>query len=1099
MAGTAYIVKTSDGVSQINYSDGSVQTGTEDELRATLASNLPDYEIKVVNRDYSSEENISKHQAKYDEIGDYADKQMQKYSIFSPSSALQVQDEYSQYVGQREGRVVDGIEIPKWVDNDYLSSYVSSVKRGNPRKPNNREMTELIAGIPVEQLYGTMDVSQWSRYTRQSSQLLYGVVGSNEDTRNWESIMASDNPVIAAQIATSQMYGGTTVSYQSGGYRTDANGNTVIGANGEPEKLPPALYIVGGNGTVLTSLSPNANKMATMLQNFGVRNTSWIETVSQAMPSDVLSQYKSVFNTVSSSYNPWTGFDSMWDMEFTSGVAPFINPFEIVSGLGQSEATGDTTGDTAENNNLGVTEQTIKTADSETTQETTQPVYETNQASESLPSDQTQTDSPVTTYDTSNLGGTGTNTYEQAGITGTFQQPVQTAGLSSVPNQVTVKNNYTGTDMANLTSQSQAGFGGQAQYTNQFGQSVTVTEDASGKPLTYVPPGFSKAAAQGGVIAMAEGGDVQLARKFLGFQGPADQLTNFLSANPAAAARMGKYQQAMSGMARVRPGAQEGTAGLSLEDFQKMQQNLVTQTMQPTQGAVSQIQPQAADFIAQDAGQVYDVANMANAATVGTVSQVGMPVVSQTSTMTPETIAADVKQETAGVTAQTGTPTQQVTGQTQDSTMVSGLQGQTGQSIDVAGAPTRTLQTGPQGELIQGTGVNQAQVDAAFGTGEVAAASVQDELAGLMQQFEGGDTPAWAAGSMRKATQMLSARGLGASSLAGQAVIQAAMEAALPIAQIDAGNKQQMALFKAEQRSKFLGMEFDQAFQAKVMNAAKVSEIANMNFTAEQQVALENSRAANTMELTNLSNKQAVLMAEAAALSQLDIANLNNRQQAAVVNAQNFLQMDMANLSNEQQTELFKSQQNIQALLTDQAAENAAAQFNATSENQTDQFFANLTANVGQFNASQANAMDQFNVNTVNALRQFNAEVQNQRDMFNAQNGLVVAQANAQWRQNIATLNNAAQNESNMDFAKTINALTSKNLDEIWQRERDNMSFAFTSSESAMDRALQIVLADKELESVRTQLAAEEDAASTSLMFRFLFGTSNKGLLGGIV
>jgi hypothetical protein len=50
-----------------------------------------------------------------------------------------------------------------------------------------------------------------------------------------------------------------------------------------------------------------------------------------------------------------------------------------------------------------------------------------------------------------------------------------------------------------------------------------------------------------------------------------------------------------------------------------------------------------------------------------------------------------------------------------------------------------------------------------------------------------------------------------------------------------------------------------------------------------------------------------------------------------------------------------------------------------------------------------------------------------------------------------------------------------------------------------MDRAMQIVLADKELESVRTQLAAEEDAASTSLMFRFLFGTANKGLLGGVL
>ena len=143
--------------------------------------------------------------------------------------------------------------------------------------------------------------------------------------------------------------------------------------------------------------------------------------------------------------------------------------------------------------------------------------------------------------------------------------------------------------------------------------------------------------------------------------------------------------------------------------------------------------------------------------------------------------------------------------------------------------------------------------------------------------------------------------------------------------------------------------------------------------------------------------------------------------------------------------------------------------------------------------------MDQFNINTTNAMRQFNAETQNQRDMFNAQNGLVIAQANAQWRQNLATLNTAAQNEAFMEYAKTSNALSAKNLDEIWQRERDMMSYAFTSSESAMDRALQIVLGDKKLDAVREQLEAEENAAGTSLMFRFLFGTGAKGLLSGII
>jgi len=131
-------------------------------------------------------------------------------------------------------------------------------------------------------------------------------------------------------------------------------------------------------------------------------------------------------------------------------------------------------------------------------------------------------------------------------------------------------------------------------------------------------------------------------------------------------------------------------------------------------------------------------------------------------------------------------------------------------------------------------------------------------------------------------------------------------------------------------------------------------------------------------------------------------------------------------------------------------------------------------------------------------MRQFNSQIQQQRDLFNAQNGLVVAQANAQWRQNIATLNQAAQNESNMNLAKTINALTSTNLDQIWQRERDIMSFAFTSQQSALDRSLKLLLGDKKIEEVEKQLSAQKDAASTDLAFRFLFGSDPSGIFGGI-
>ena len=399
--------------------------------------------------------------------------------------------------------------------------------------------------------------------------------------------------------------------------------------------------------------------------------------------------------------------------------------------------------------------------------------------------------------------------------------------------------------------------------------------------------------------------------------------------------------------------------------------------------------------------------------------------------------------------------------------------------------------TGPS-ELVSGSAVDQTKVGEAFGTGEVQAASVQDELSSLMAQFEGGNTPAWAAGSMRKANQMLAARGLSASSMAGQAVIQAAMEAALPIAQIDAGNKQQMAMMKAEQRAKFLQIEFDQDFQSKVINASKVSEIANMNFSAEQQVALENARMAQTVDLANLNNRQAVVMAEAAALSQLDLANLSNLQQAAVQNAQNFLQVDMANLSNAQQMEMFKQQTLANSILTDAAADNAMAQFNATSELQRDQFMTSQATQISQFNAAQTNAMAQFNANEANAMAKYNSEIQNQREMFNAQQYAVIAQANAKWRQDATTMNTAAANQSNFEYAKQVNGLSNKVLDQIWQRERDLMQFAVAQSESALERSTRLLLGDKSLEGVRMQADAAEGAAKSSFFARMLFG--NKGL-----
>jgi len=452
-------------------------------------------------------------------------------------------------------------------------------------------------------------------------------------------------------------------------------------------------------------------------------------------------------------------------------------------------------------------------------------------------------------------------------------------------------------------------------------------------------------------------------------------------------------------------------------------------------------------------------------------------------------------------------PRAQITAAQQTTSSVGNLTAAQGNAFLINNPVQRQIQ---QGELISGVANAQTasqfteQIQAAQATPSQQA-TVQGQLNNLMMQFQGGATPPWASGAMLNVSSQMAARGLGASSLAGQALVQAAMESALPIAQADAqvqaqfegqnlSNRQQRAMLAAEQRARFMGQEFDQAFQSRVQNSARIGDIANMNFTAEQQVQLENSRAVNTMNLNNLSNRQAMVMAEAAALAQLDTANLSNRQQAAVQNAQNFLQVDMANLSNRQQTELFKSQQRVQSLFTDQAAANAAAQFNASSQNQVDQFFANLGSQVSQFNATQKNAQAQFNAGQANTVNRFNAELNNQRDQFNAQNQMVIAQSNAQWRRQIATADTAAVNRANELNANAILDISKTAYDNLWTYYADTMEWAWESSDNEADRHIQLAVAKLQADSAADLAKIREDYETSRSAGNFVMDVIGLGV-----
>ena len=89
--------------------------------------------------------------------------------------------------------------IPTWVNPDY------KYDPNNPRKPNMRELMEAITGKSVEEIYAEPS-EKWKTISSNVSEALYGVIGSNKDTRDWHAIMAADDILLAAKEATGKMY-----------------------------------------------------------------------------------------------------------------------------------------------------------------------------------------------------------------------------------------------------------------------------------------------------------------------------------------------------------------------------------------------------------------------------------------------------------------------------------------------------------------------------------------------------------------------------------------------------------------------------------------------------------------------------------------------------------------------------------------------------------------------------------------------------------------------------------------------------------------------------------------------------------------------------
>ena len=360
-------------------------------------------------------------------------------------------------------------------------------------------------------------------------------------------------------------------------------------------------------------------------------------------------------------------------------------------------------------------------------------------------------------------------------------------------------------------------------------------------------------------------------------------------------------------------------------------------------------------------------------------------------------------------------------------------------------------------------------------------ALVTTQLDNLLTGIESGEIPTWAGPAVSSVEQMLAERGLEASTIGRDNLLNAIIQSAIPLAQANAQALQSSITLDKQLISQEEQQNAALRQQVSVQNAQNVFNMNMAQFNADQQQAVNNSKFLQTVSLTEAGNKQQATIQNAVLAASINQTEATLTERLTSQNAANFLKLDLTNLGNAQQVSVINAQAEQQALLSNQAAQNAMGQFNAKNQIQVDEYMTNLASQIELNNANRATQINQFNTAAENAanarnsqregdvskfnaqmsasVEQYNASQLFAREQFNTQNAMVIEQSNVQWRRDINKIDTAAQNATNARNAQNSFAMTQATQAQLWQELRDEFDQIFKSSDNTEQRKTQIAVA----------------------------------------
>jgi hypothetical protein len=351
-------------------------------------------------------------------------------------------------------------------------------------------------------------------------------------------------------------------------------------------------------------------------------------------------------------------------------------------------------------------------------------------------------------------------------------------------------------------------------------------------------------------------------------------------------------------------------------------------------------------------------------------------------------------------------------------------------------------------------------------------ALVSVQMENLLAGMEDGKTPAWARPAVAAIEQQMAQRGLSASTVGRDALFNAIIQSALPMAQSNAQALQQRAQQNLSNQQQANLASAQNTMTVRMQNLANRQTAASQTASMAQEIKVQQGSFSQQAAITTAQQKQQAEMATFQAAQQRAQQESAQRQQAAIAELSTNAQMDLANLQalNAAGAENMSAEQ--QGRLTKYNAQIAKVMRQADLKQDMEK--ANLNASL---------QMRLANLSEMNAAAKDTMTAENQEELTNLQTLVDFRKTDAQFAQqmDMANMSNEQQMELAMLQDRAATDAANFTADNQFRMQELNQKVARSVRQAELDQRMEEVNLDSKLKIELSELAEKNTTSRANM------------------